>query len=278
MAFSEYVDKTGILLAKEVDTSKIYTNKQDALAGLNSVTITDGNESWKSDQLRYEYHDDGSVLVYNDGVPIGWTTIDDLNYDSSGDRVEVLRENGIAIGEDGLAVRIEEDDEIPNVTAETVDEDGETVGMSARYAAEDAELEKETIQVKPENDNVYKLDDGTNSPVKFESNMHKGGSVVPEGYPSIQRELSTMPFDASMKSVINTMEESNKSLGIEGKGIVELSDVYKDDYVDDQLFVRVVYENAEVYLDATTYQPHEAVLANGDRWFYNEDGTLVTNG
>lgn len=66
-----------------IDITKIYSNKVDAIGGSNAVYISQFNSSWKSENLTYVENEDGSVLILNDGIPIGWTTKDALKLDSS---------------------------------------------------------------------------------------------------------------------------------------------------------------------------------------------------
>ena len=182
-----------------------------------------------------------------------------------------IRENGIAIGEDGLAVRIEEDGEIPNVNAETVDTDtGETVGMSARYSAEDSELEKETVQVQPENPTVFELDDGNNyrSAGLEEYNQQK------------QDAKETQAFTADIfedASQYETIMKNNASIGITGSGQKEVMPymVYNTEGKtwDNGTYYRVYYDNAVTWYSFDTFQPYKTIMSNGEYWFYDSSGT-----
>ena len=58
-----------------IDFSKIYTNKYDALNGNNPVKISDSTkELWLNGEATFKTNPDGSVLISVNGVPYGWTT------------------------------------------------------------------------------------------------------------------------------------------------------------------------------------------------------------
>ena len=76
----DFQSKAGAINSKDIDLSKIYASKQNALDGVNNVKISDSNASWKSDNLTYVIQDDGkTVVISNGGVPIGYTTVEALN-------------------------------------------------------------------------------------------------------------------------------------------------------------------------------------------------------
>ena len=74
-----FESKAGDIKSSEIDLSKIYASKQNALEGLNNVTISENNTSWQSDNLTYSIQDDNqTVVISNGGVPIGFTTVEAL--------------------------------------------------------------------------------------------------------------------------------------------------------------------------------------------------------
>ena len=76
----DFQSKAGAINSKDIDLSKIYATKQNALDGVNNVKITENNASWKSDDLTYVIQDDNrTVVISNGGVPIGYTTVEALN-------------------------------------------------------------------------------------------------------------------------------------------------------------------------------------------------------
>ena len=87
-----FESKAGEIKKSELDLSKIYASKQNALDGINNVTITEGNTSWNTGNLTYQIQDDNqTVVISNGGVPIGFTTVDAL--------VDVANSGAITPGE-----------------------------------------------------------------------------------------------------------------------------------------------------------------------------------
>ena len=82
---ANYESKFGSIMAKDIDKSKIYGTASNAIQGLNNVKISDSNASWNSENLTYEIKDNGVVMISNNGVPIGFTTLEALNSVSDGE-------------------------------------------------------------------------------------------------------------------------------------------------------------------------------------------------
>ena len=81
----DYEKKTGAITSKDINLDKIYNTAASAANGLKTVSISDSNQSWKSDKLTYKLLDNDVVMILNDGVPIGFTNINELKNTDTND-------------------------------------------------------------------------------------------------------------------------------------------------------------------------------------------------
>ena len=92
----DYQSKSGTINSKEIDLSKIYSTAANAVNGLNNVKISENNASWNSENLTYEIKDNNVVMILNNGVPIGYTNLQDLKPED----IEPKNSGVIASGEE----------------------------------------------------------------------------------------------------------------------------------------------------------------------------------
>jgi len=81
----DYEKKTGAITSKEINLDKIYNTAASAADGLKTVSISDSNQSWKSDKLTYKLLDNDVVMILNQGVPIGFTNVNELKNTDTND-------------------------------------------------------------------------------------------------------------------------------------------------------------------------------------------------
>ena len=72
----------------KINWDEIYTNKSDAKNNINSV---EANQDYWGDEegLSAEIYDDGTVLIYEGGTPMGWTTLEALGLDENGNELKI---------------------------------------------------------------------------------------------------------------------------------------------------------------------------------------------
>lgn len=85
-----------------INWDEIYTNKSDAKNNVNSITAN--QDYWGDEEgLSAEIYDDGTVLIYEGGTPMGWTTLEALGLDENGNQLTVqysdLTKDDISEGE-----------------------------------------------------------------------------------------------------------------------------------------------------------------------------------
>ena len=144
----QYEKKTGKIDAKKIDLTKIYDTAANAAKGLHAVTITDHNQSWKSDKLTYQTLENGTVMILNEGVPIGFTTSDILENDKGKNIDNTRAKTNIDVDE----IEYEQNEEIKEEPAEeaveeTVSEGNETIDVNVENVTE--EIKEETPTEEP---------------------------------------------------------------------------------------------------------------------------------
>ena len=72
------LDSTGVINSSQLDLTKITGNRSDAAQGINYISESNlYKDIWESGKdFEYEIYDDGSILIKNDGVGIGFTNAD----------------------------------------------------------------------------------------------------------------------------------------------------------------------------------------------------------
>ena len=72
----------------KINWDEIYTNKSDAQNSTNNITAN--QEYWGDEEgLSAEIQDDGTVLIYEGDTPMGWTTLEALGLDETGNELKI---------------------------------------------------------------------------------------------------------------------------------------------------------------------------------------------
>ena len=162
-----FESKAGEIKKSEIDLSKIYASKQNALDGINNVTISEGNASWNTGNLTYQIQDDNqTVVISNGGVPIGFTTVDAL--------VDVANSGAITPGE-----MISN----PNQTIDNADytravEDIEETPTETPASS----TEEQTVETTYDESPAEEVEEQHNTPIN-------SGEVAPSGEQVIEAEV-----------------------------------------------------------------------------------------
>ena len=72
----------------KINWDEIYTKKSDAQNSTNNITAN--QEYWGDEEgLSAEIQDDGTVLIYEGDTPMGWTTLEALGLDETGNELKI---------------------------------------------------------------------------------------------------------------------------------------------------------------------------------------------
>ena len=72
----------------KINWDEIYTNKSDTQNSTNNITAN--QEYWGDEEgLSAEIQDDGTVLIYEGDTPMGWTTLEALGLDETGNELKI---------------------------------------------------------------------------------------------------------------------------------------------------------------------------------------------
>ena len=135
-----FESKAGEIKSSEIDLSKIYATKQNALEGLNNVKISENNASWKSDDLTYKILDDNqTVVISNGGVPIGFTTVEALKGVAEGEKTNGAIVPGEELIVDQTSYQENMDDTIEDTGSSIPAEEAPAMEIQPEYNEEPAE-------------------------------------------------------------------------------------------------------------------------------------------
>ena len=150
----DFNSKAGSIKHSDINFSKIYATQQNALNDINNVKVSEKNASWNTDKMTYKILDDNqTVMISNDGVPIGFTTVDAL---------EGMSQDGATVPAEKIEIA---DSNYINTMDETIDDTGSSISQEEAPAQElTPEYNEEPAEVVEEHNQP--LNSGEEAPVE----------------------------------------------------------------------------------------------------------------